>query len=168
VRRVGGVALTWMSCVRSWIGALVGCKRSRKRRDGGAARAAHRVRLRAWQGHLLASGRAKAAIASSRLKELDEGATASSFSWKWLGQVIGFAACISRLRASATSRVAEGNASTVWPAAGLAVAGLWWSGYRSPGDCLGRVRLRLAERRSGPVGAAAALISMLGPIVAVF
>ena len=92
------------------------------------------------------------------------------FSWKWLAQVIGFAGLYFALaRFGNVAVVAEGNASTVWPAAGLAVAGLWWGGYRlAPAIALGAFAFAWQNGVPAPVGAAAALISMLGPIMAVF
>src|SRR5437762_5552717 len=54
-----------------------------------------------------------------------------AISWKWLAQLAGFAGLYLALaRYGNVSTVTEGNAAAVWPAAGLAVAGLWWGGYR--------------------------------------
>jgi len=65
--------------------------------------------------------------------------------------------------------VADGNVSTAWPAAGLAVAGLWWGGYRlAPAIALGTFVFAWLNGVPAPVGAAAAFTSMLGPIVALF
>src|SRR5882762_9264714 len=93
-----------------------------------------------------------------------------SFSWKWFAQVIGLAGLYFALaRFGNVAVVAEGNVSTMWPAAGLAVAGLWWGGYRlAPAIALGAFVFAWLNGVPAPVGAAAALISMLGPIVALF
>ena len=78
------------------------------------------------------------------------------FSWKWLAQVIGFAGLYFALaRFGNVAVVAEGNASTVWPAAGLAVAGLWWGGYRlAPAIALGAFVFAWLNGVPAPVGAA--------------
>ena len=93
-----------------------------------------------------------------------------TFSWKWLAQLAGFAGLYFALaRFGNVALVAEGNVSTVWPATGLAVAGLWWGGYRlAPAIALGAFVFAWLNGVPAPVGAAAALISMLGPIVALF
>src|SRR6266480_1947415 len=93
-----------------------------------------------------------------------------TFSWKWLAQLAGFAGLYFALaRFGNVALVADGNVSTVWPASGLAVAGLWWGGYRlAPAIALGAFVFAWLNGVPAPVGAAAALISMLGPIVAVF
>src|SRR5882762_9295512 len=92
-----------------------------------------------------------------------------SFSWKWFAQVIGVAGLYFALaRLGNIAVVAEGNVSTVWPAAGLAVAGLWWGGYRlAPAIALGAFVFAWLNGVPAPVGASAAFASMLGPIVAV-
>jgi len=93
-----------------------------------------------------------------------------TFSWKWLAQLAGFAGLYFALaRFGNVALVAEGNVSTVWPAAGMAVAGLWWGGYRlAPAIALGAFVFAWLNGVPAPLGAAAALISMLGPIVALF
>src|SRR5256885_13429329 len=62
-----------------------------------------------------------------------------TFPWKWLAQLAGFAGLYFALaRFGNIAAVAAGNVAAMWPAAGLAVAGLWWGGYRlPPGRCLG-------------------------------
>src|SRR6266513_1805105 len=93
-----------------------------------------------------------------------------TFSWKWLVQLAGFAGLYFALaRFGNIAMVAEGNVSTMWPAAGLAVAGLWWGGYRlAPAIALGAFVFAWLSGVPAPVGASAAFASMLGPIVAVF
>ena len=93
-----------------------------------------------------------------------------TFSWKWLAQLAGFAGLYFALaRFGNVALVAEGNVSTVWPATGLAVAGLWWGGYRlAPAIALGAFVFAWQNGVPAPLGAAAALISMFGPIVALF
>src|SRR5436853_2511900 len=93
-----------------------------------------------------------------------------TFSWKWLAQLAGLAGLYFALaRFGNIAMVAEGNASTVWPAAGLAIAGLWWGGYRlAPAIALGAFVFAWLYGVPAPVGAAAAFTSMLGPIVALF
>jgi PAS domain S-box-containing protein len=93
-----------------------------------------------------------------------------TFSWKWLAQLAGFAGLYFALaRFGNIAMVAEGNVSTVWPAAGLAVAGLWWGGYRlAPAIALGAFVFAWLNGVPAPVGVSAAFASMLGPIVAVF
>jgi len=92
-----------------------------------------------------------------------------TFSWKWLAQVLGLAGAYFALALFGNvAVVAEGNAAALWPAAGLAVAGLWWGGYRlAPAIALGAFVFTWLEGVPIPVGAAAAFTSMLGPIVAV-
>src|SRR5882762_8448279 len=92
-----------------------------------------------------------------------------AISWKWLGQVVALAGLYLALaRFGNVAVVADGNVSTVWPAAGLAVAGLWWGGYRlAPAIALGAFGFAWLNGVPAPVGAAAAFTSMLGPIVAV-
>ena len=54
-----------------------------------------------------------------------------TFPWKWLAQLAGFAGLYFALaRFGNIAAVAAGNVAAMWPAAGLAVAGLWWGGYR--------------------------------------
>jgi integral membrane sensor domain MASE1 len=93
-----------------------------------------------------------------------------TFSWKWLARLAGFAGLYFALAPFGNvAVVADGNVSTVWPAAGMAVAGLWWGGYRlAPAIALGAFVFAWFNGVPAPVGAAAALISMLGPIVALF
>ena len=93
-----------------------------------------------------------------------------SISFKWLGQVVALAGLYLALaRFGNVAVVADGNVSTVWPAAGLAVAGLWWGGYRlAPAIALGAFVFAWLNSVPAPVGAAAAFASMLGPIVALF
>src|SRR6185295_6563061 len=90
------------------------------------------------------------------------------FSWSWLAQFAGFAGLYFALaRFGNVAVVADGNVSTVWPAAGLAVAGLWWGGYRlAPAIALGAFVFAWLNGVPVPVGASAAFASMLGPIVA--
>jgi len=92
-----------------------------------------------------------------------------SFSWKWLAQLAGFAGLYLALaRFGNVAVVAEGNVPMVWPAAGLAVAGLWWGGYRlAPAIALGGFVFAWLNGVPAPVGAAAAFASMLGPVVVV-
>src|SRR6266853_5407594 len=92
-----------------------------------------------------------------------------AISWKWLAQRAGFAGLYFALaRFGNVAVVAGGNVSTAWPAAGLAVAGLWWGGYRlAPAIALGAFVFAWLDGVPTPVGAAAAFTSMLGPIVAV-
>src|SRR5204863_691462 len=93
-----------------------------------------------------------------------------AISWKWLAQLAGFAGLYLALaRYGNVSTVTEGNAAAVWPAAGLAVAGLWWGGYRlAPAIAVGAFVFAWLNGVPIPVGAAAAFTSMLGPIVALF
>src|SRR5437762_1565805 len=93
-----------------------------------------------------------------------------TFPWKWLAQLAGFAGLFFALaRFGNIAAVAAGNVAAMWPAAGLAVAGLWWGGYRlAPAIALGAFVFAWQNGVPAPVGAAAAFTSMLGPIVAVF
>jgi integral membrane sensor domain MASE1 len=93
-----------------------------------------------------------------------------TFSWKWLAQLAGFAGLYFALaRFGNIAVVADGNVSTAWPAEGLAIAGLWWGGYRlAPAIALGAFVFAWLNGVPIPIGAAAAFTSMLGPIVAVF
>src|SRR5207302_9502547 len=93
-----------------------------------------------------------------------------TFSWKWLAQLAGFGGLYFALAVFGNvALVAEGNVSTVWPATGLAVAGLWWGGDRlAPAIALGAFVFAWLNGVPATVSAAAALISMLGPIVALF
>jgi len=93
-----------------------------------------------------------------------------TFSWKWLAQLAGFAGLyFAFARFGNVAVVTEGNVSTMWPAAGLAVAGLWWGGYRlAPAIALGAFVFAWQNGVPAQVGAAAALISTLGPMVTVF
>jgi PAS domain S-box-containing protein len=92
-----------------------------------------------------------------------------TFSWKWLAQVLGLAGSYLALAPFGNvSAVTEGNVAALWPAAGVAVAGLWWGGYRlAPAIALGAFVFTWLDGVPTPVGAAAAFTSMLGPIVAV-
>ena len=91
-------------------------------------------------------------------------------SWKWLAQLAGFAGLYFALaRFGNVAVLAHGNVSTVWPAAGLAIAGLWWGGYRlAPAIALGAFVFAWLYGVPAAVGAAAAFASMLGPMVALF
>src|SRR5437762_1557791 len=94
-----------------------------------------------------------------------------TFPWKWLAQLAGFAGLFFALaRFGNIAAVAAGNVAAMWPAAGLAVAGLWWGGYRlAPAIALGAFVFAWQNGVPAPVGAAAAAFtSMLGPIVALF
>src|SRR5438270_3430642 len=93
-----------------------------------------------------------------------------AISWKWFAQLAGFAGLYFALaRFGNIAAVAEGNVAAMWPGTGLAAAGLWWGGYRlAPAIVLGAFVFASLNGVPAPVGAAAALISMLGPIVAVF
>src|SRR5882762_4025647 len=93
-----------------------------------------------------------------------------AISWKWLGQVVALALLYLALAPFGNfAVVADGNVSTAWPAAGLAVAGLWWGGYRlAPAIALGTFVFAWLNGVPAPVGAAAAFTSMLGPIMALF
>ena len=94
-----------------------------------------------------------------------------TFPWKWLAQLAGFAGLYFALaRFGNIAAVAAGNVAAMWPAAGLAVAGLWWGGYRlAPAIALGAFVFAWQNGVPAPVGAAAAAFtSMLGPIVALF
>ena len=92
-----------------------------------------------------------------------------TFSWKWLAQLLGLAGAYFALaRFGNVALVAEGSAPALWPAAGLAVAGLWWGGYRlAPAIALGAFVFTWLDGVPIPVGAAAAFTSMLAPIVTV-
>src|SRR5437879_10907336 len=93
-----------------------------------------------------------------------------AISLKWLGQVVALAGLYLALaRFGNVAVVADGNVSTVWPAAGLAVAGLWWGGYRlAPAIALGALVFAWLNGVPAAIGAASAFASMLGPIVALF
>src|SRR5439155_15258964 len=93
-----------------------------------------------------------------------------TFPWKWLAQLAGFAGLYFALaRFGNIAAVAAGNIAAMWPAAGLAVAGLWWGGYRlAPAIALGAFVFAWLAGVPIPVGAAVALAGMLGPILAVF
>lgn len=92
-----------------------------------------------------------------------------ALSWKWLAQVVALAGLYFALaRFGNVAVVAEGNVSALWPAAGLAVASLWWGGYRlAPAIALGAFAFAWLHGVPTPVAAATALTSMLGPIAAV-
>ncbi len=92
------------------------------------------------------------------------------FSWKWLAQAVALAGLYFALaRFGNVAVVSEGNVAAVWPAAGVAVAGLWWGGYRlAPAIALGAFVFAWLAGVPIPVGAAVALAGMLGPVVAVF
>src|SRR5437867_9729254 len=52
-------------------------------------------------------------------------------SWKWLAQGVGLAGmylAFAWLGSAAAS--AQGSVPAVWPASGLAIAAVWWGGYR--------------------------------------
>src|SRR5256714_2950001 len=93
-----------------------------------------------------------------------------TFPWKWLAQLAGLAGVDFALaRCGKIGAVAAGNVAAMWPVAGLAVAGLWWGGYRlAPAIALGAFVFAWRNGVPAPVGAAAAFTSMLGPIVALF
>src|SRR5256885_1544998 len=93
-----------------------------------------------------------------------------TFPWKWLAQLAGFAGLYFALaRFGNIAGVGAGTVAGRGPAAGLAVAGLWWGGYRlAPAIALGAFVFAWQNGVPAPVGAAAAFTSMLGPIVAVF
>jgi len=93
-----------------------------------------------------------------------------AFSWKWLAQAVALAGLYFALaRFGNVAVVSEGNVAAVWPAAGVAVAGLWWGGYRlAPAIALGGFVFAWLAGVPTPVGAAVALAGMLGPVVAVF
>src|ERR1044071_2420584 len=77
-----------------------------------------------------------------------------TFSWKWLAQVLGLAGAYFALaRFGNVAVVAEGSAAALWPAAGLAVAALWWGGYRlAPAIALGAFVFAWLEGVPAPVG----------------
>ncbi len=93
-----------------------------------------------------------------------------AFSWKWLAQAVALAGLYFALaRLGNVAVVAEGSVAAVWPAAGVAVAGLWWGGYRlAPAIALGGFVFAWLAGVPIPVGAAVALAGTLGPVLAVF
>src|SRR6266480_6028034 len=93
-----------------------------------------------------------------------------TFSWQWLAQLAGFAGLYFALaRFGNVAVVADGNVAAMWPGTGLAVAGLWWGGYRlAPAIALGAFVFAWLNGVPIPVGAAAAFTSTFGPIVALF
>src|SRR5438270_13092779 len=91
-----------------------------------------------------------------------------TFSWKWLAQLAGFAGLYFALaRFGNIALVADGNVSTVWLVAGMAVAGLWLGGYRlAPAIALGAFVFAWLNGVHAPVRAAADLIRMVVALVA--
>jgi len=89
---------------------------------------------------------------------------------KWLGQVVALAGLYFALaRFGNVAVAAEGHVAAVWPAAGLAVAALWWGGYRlAPGIALGAFVFAWLNGAPTPLSAAVAFAGMLGPMMAVF
>jgi len=98
-------------------------------------------------------------------------APASSFvrSWRWLVHSAALAGLYFALAQLGHVAVAvEDGVSVVWPAAGLAVAALWWGGYRlAPAIGLGAVIAAWSSGATIPAIVWAALDSTIEPILAV-
>src|SRR5690242_7985492 len=98
-------------------------------------------------------------------------APSSSFvrSWRWLVHSAALAGLYFAL--AQLGRVAvplEDGVSVVWPAAGLAVAALWWGGYRlAPAIGLGAVIVAWFSGATIPAIAWVALTAVIEPILAV-
>jgi len=92
-----------------------------------------------------------------------------TFSWKWLVQVVGLAALYFALAHwGNVTAVAGENVPAIWPAAGLAVAALWWGGYRlAPAIGLGAFIVARLNGVPIPASAGVAFAGMIEPIVTV-
>jgi PAS domain S-box-containing protein len=90
-------------------------------------------------------------------------------SWRWLVRSAALAGLYFALaRLGHVAMAAEESVSPVWPAAGLAVAALWWGGYRlAPAIGLGAFTTAWLGGATLPASAAAAIAAMVEPILAV-
>src|SRR5919106_84607 len=94
----------------------------------------------------------------------------STLSWKLLARATILAGLYLALaRLGSVTAVATGSISAVGPAAGLALAAVWWGGYRlAPAIGLGAFIFTQLNGTPILAGAGSALANMSEPVVEVF
>lgn len=93
-----------------------------------------------------------------------------TFSWKWLAQVAALAGLYLLFAwLGSVAVVAPGNVPVVSLASGLAIAAVWWGGYRlAPAIGLGSLAFEQLSGISALASAGIAFANMIGAVLAVF